>query len=88
MAITSSAKKALRASVHKRDFNIARKEKMNEAVRAVRKQIADKDAKKAQAALALAYSAIDKAAKGNTIKWGTADRKKSRLTAEVKALKK
>ena len=38
----------------------------------------------ARAALAKAYAAIDKAAKGNTIKKNTASRKKSRLAAAVK----
>jgi small subunit ribosomal protein S20 len=77
MAITKSAKKAHRASLRRRVFNVRRKRALSSSV---------KDAKKAMTpeSLAKAYQAIDKAAKRGIIKKNTAARKKSRL---VKALR-
>lgn len=78
MAITKSAKKAHRASLKRRVFNIRRQRVMLSAV---------KDAKKTSGAesLSKAYQAIDKALKRGIIKKNTAARKKSRL---VKALRR
>lgn len=84
MPITSSAKKALRASKKKRVFNLRRKRSMDEAIANVRKLVAEKKIKEAQAALSLAYKAIDKAAKTKFIKKNNAARKKSRLALLVK----
>lgn len=72
MAITKSAKKAHRASLRKRVFNVRRKRTLVSAV---------KDAKKDMStdSLAKAFQAIDKAAKRGIIKKNTAARKKSRL---------
>lgn len=72
MAITKSAKKAHRASLRKRVFNLRRKRVLTSSV---------KDARKAMNAesLAKAFQAIDKAAKRGIIKKNTAARKKSRL---------
>jgi small subunit ribosomal protein S20 len=82
MAITKSAKKAHRASLKKRVFNVRRKRVLSSATKDARKEMtAD--------ALAKAYQAIDKAAKKGVIKKNTADRKKSRLAKAVaKATKK
>ena len=85
MAITSSAKKAHRASLKKRVFNVRRARKMSDATKAVRKEITAGKAKEAEKLLAEAYSAIDKAAKRGIIKKNTAARKKSRL---VKAMRR
>lgn len=77
MAITKSAKKAHRASLNKRVFNLRRKRALTETVKTVRKTLAPAD-------LAKAYQAIDKAAKRGIIKKNTAARKKSRLMAAMK----
>jgi small subunit ribosomal protein S20 len=81
MAITKSAKKAHRASLKKRVFNVRRKRALTSSV---------KDARKAMSAetLAKAYQAIDKAAKRGIIKKNAAARKKSRLAKAVASGKK
>ncbi len=84
MPITSSAKKALRASKHKRVFNQERKDALTSVIKKVKKFITDKNTKEAVALLAQAYKAIDKAAKTNLIKKNTAARKKSRLAKLLK----
>lgn len=83
MAITKSAKKAERASLKKRVFNIRRKRVLIDTVKTVRKTMAT-DATAARTSLSEAYQAIDKAAKRGIIKKNTASRKKSRLAAAVK----
>jgi small subunit ribosomal protein S20 len=84
MPITQSAKKAIRQSAKKRVYNIRRKSKVDDAVRKVKKLVAAGKATDARKELSFAYKAIDKAAKGNTLNKGTADRMKSRLSAFVK----
>jgi small subunit ribosomal protein S20 len=83
MAITTSAKKAHRASLKKRVFNIRRKRVLTETTKAVTKTMAT-DAAAARTSLSAAYKAIDKAAKRGIIKKNTASRKKSRLAQAVK----
>jgi len=83
MAITTSAKKAHRASLKKRVFNIRRKRVLTSATKDVQKLIAT-DVKEAGKNLSAAYKAIDKAAKKGIIKKNTASRKKSRLAKAVK----
>lgn len=83
MAITKSAKKAIRSSARKRVFNLRSR-------RAMAKKIKDtaafsgKGRTEQQEALAGAYQAIDKAVQRGVIKKNTAARKKSRLTARLK----
>ncbi len=72
MAITASAKKAHRASLRKRVFNVRRKRALITATKEARKEMS-------AAALSKAFQAIDKAAKRGVIKKNTAARKKSRL---------
>lgn len=84
MPITSSAKKALRASKKKRVYNIRHRDAFMSVVKEVRKLVSDKKAKDAMKLLPKAYAEIDKAAKTGFIKKNTADRKKSRLAALVK----
>lgn len=84
MPITSSAKKALRASKRKRVFNQRRKDTVSDVVKKVKKFVADKNTQEAMKLLSQAYKAIDKAAKTNLIKKNTASRKKSRLAQYVK----
>ncbi len=83
MAITKGAKKAHRSSLHKRVFNVRRKNTMNDAVKEVRKLVAGGKKDEATKALSAAYKAIDKASKRGIIKKNTANRKKSRLTVAV-----
>ena len=80
MAITSSAKKAIRGSARKRVFNLARRDAYKDAIKSVRKLITEKQFEEAKKALDLAYKAIDKAAKTNYIK-------KSRLALSVNKAK-
>lgn len=84
MPITQSAKKAIRQSAKKRVYNLRRKGKVDDAVRKVKKLVASGKASEARTALSVAYKAIDKAAKGNTLNKGAASRMKSRLNAFVK----
>ena len=87
MAITSSAKKALRASKHKRVFNIRHRDAVGDAVKQIRKLVAAGNKSEAMKLLPKAYSEIDKAAKTNFIKPNAASRKKSRLSASIKKIK-
>lgn len=84
MAITSSAKKAIRSSEKKRVFNVRRKAALYSASKAVKQAVTAKDTKKAEALLPAAFAAIDKAQKRGVIKANTASRKKSRLAAAIK----
>lgn len=83
MAITKSAKKAHRASLRKRVFNVRRKRVLGTATKTVAKAVAAGDVKAAETSLSAAYKAIDKAAKRGIIKKNTASRKKSRLTKAI-----
>jgi small subunit ribosomal protein S20 len=87
MPITTGAKKAHRASLRKRVFNLRRTRTMNDVVKTVRKHIAAGETKEAEAKMPEAYKAIDKAAKRGVIKENTAARKKSRLVAAIKRAK-
>ena len=83
MAITTSAKKAHRASLKKHVFNLRRKRVLTTTTKAVKKLVAAGDAKEASTSLSAAYKAIDKAAKRGVIKKNTASRKKSRLAKSI-----
>ena len=83
MAITSSAKKAIRSSARKHIFNLRRKDALHDATKAFAKALAAKDAAGAEKLLPSAYAAIDKACKRGVIKANTANRKKSRLAAAI-----
>ena len=79
MAITSSAKKAHRASLKKHVFNVRRKRALTSTTKTVRGFITAGQKSDAEQSLAAAFKAIDKAAKTGVIKKNTASRKKSRL---------
>ncbi len=81
MAITTSAKKAHRASLRRRVFNVRRKRALKDATKEVAKATSAADAEKL---IAAAYKAIDKAAKRGVIKKNTASRKKARLVAQMR----
>ena len=87
MPITSSAKKALRASKKKRVFNIRHKDAVADIIKKIEKLAVAKSAKEAMKLLPLAYKEIDKAAKTGFIKKNNAARKKSRLAALIKKIK-
>jgi len=87
MPITKGAKKAHRASLRKRVFNVRRQRSMNEAVKKVRNLIAAGNVKDAEALVPTVYKEIDKAAKRGIIKDNTAARKKSRLITAIKKAK-
>jgi len=87
MPITSSAKKALRASKHKRVFNIAHRDEVGAVTKQIRKLVAAGKKPEAMKLLPSAYKEIDKAAKTGFIKKNTAARKKSRLAQAIKNVK-
>ena len=84
MAITSSAKKALRASKRKAVFNARRKDAVKGISKKIKKLVSEKKFKEAQELLPHAYKAFDKAAKTNYLKKNTASRMKSRMSAFIK----
>ncbi len=84
MPIIKGAKKALRASNRKRVFNVRRKNTMNDAVKQVRKLVAEGKKDEATKMLPEVYQAIDKATKRGVIKKNNADRKKARIVAAIK----
>lgn len=88
MAITTSAKKALRVSTRRHVFNARRKKTMKDQVKVVGKFVAAKSAKEASKAMPALYKAIDKAAKNGTIKKNTAARMKSRIAKRLAAISK
>lgn len=84
MAITKSAKKAIRSSRRKYVMNLRRKRTLHDTVLEARKLVG-KSREEQKAALAAAYQAIDKALKRGIIKKNAAARKKSRLARLLKA---
>lgn len=87
MAITKSAKKAVRSSARKRVFNERRKRAEKETTKTLRGLLSGGKVQEAEQLLPKAYQAIDKAAKRGVIKKNTASRKKSRLVAAIKRAK-
>ena len=83
MAITSSAKKAIRSSAKKHVFNLRRKDALRDNVKSLMKMLVAKDVAAAEKMLPSAYAAIDKAKKRGVIKANTAARKKSRLALSI-----
>lgn len=88
MAITRSAKKAMRASEHKRVFNVRRKKALHDTSKSITKALAKGDAAGAEKLLPAAYQAIDKAAKRGVIKANTAARKKAGLVRALRRTQK
>lgn len=82
MPNTKSAKKAQRSSLRKNEINTARKWKIKNALKDLRKiLVTNKDAY--LPALSNTFSQLDKAAKSNLIHKNKANRKKSRLAKMV-----
>ncbi len=84
MAITSSAKKAIRVAERRTVFNMRRSDAARKVIKELRKLVTEKKVKEAAALLSKAYKAIDKGAKMNTWTKGAASRKKSRLARLIK----
>ncbi|OGZ78965.1 MAG: 30S ribosomal protein S20 [Candidatus Staskawiczbacteria bacterium RIFOXYD2_FULL_37_9] len=80
MAITKSAKKAIRQSVSRKEHNVAYKNKIKALVKQARAFVAAKKNSDAKKLLPDIYAAFDKAAKVGIIKKNNASRHKSRLT--------
>jgi ribosomal protein S20 len=87
MAITSSAKKAIRVAARRSVFNARRSDAAKEVVKEIRKFVSLKKFSEATALIPKAYKLIDKAAKMNTWTKGAASRKKSRLVKLVNKAK-
>jgi len=80
MAITKSAKKAIRQSAKRKEQNIAYKDKIKSLVKEARTLVLAKKSAEAKNLLPEIYKALDKAAKVGVIKKNNASRRKSRLT--------
>ena len=85
MAITSSAKKALRASKKKRVFNLRTKSDIEKNIKAFRKLVIAKNKVEATKLVPVIYKVLDKAVKTGYIKANAGSRSKSRV---MKALAK
>ena len=83
MAITRSAKKALRQSLRKRARNIKAKTKIKNLLKEVKVLISQKKTEEAKKLLPQVYKLLDKAAKTGLIKKNMAARKKSRITKMI-----
>ncbi|OGZ04261.1 MAG: 30S ribosomal protein S20 [Candidatus Lloydbacteria bacterium RIFCSPHIGHO2_01_FULL_41_20] len=86
MAITSSARRAIRVSARKKAFNDNRSKAMKETIKEVRQLVSAQKGAEAKKLLSAAYKAIDKAMKRGVIKKNTAARKKSRLSQAIKKI--
>jgi small subunit ribosomal protein S20 len=86
MPITKSAKKALRSSFTKRDFNTIRRDRVQKAVKSLKKLISEKKKKEAMVVMRAVQKALDKAVKEHTLNKNTASRKKSRLSKMIKKI--
>ena len=79
MAITKSAKKALRQSERRKKTNLVYKNKMKSLIKEARTLVLEKKAEDAKKLLPKIYEILDKSAKVGVIKKNAASRKKSRL---------
>ena len=83
MAITKSAKKALRQNIKRKAHNLIYKNKIKSLIKETKSLVLVKKTKEAEALLPKLYQALDKAAKVGVIKKNEASRKKSRLAKFV-----
>ncbi len=91
MPITSSAKKALRASDNKRGFNMAKKQAIVKITREFRKLVSFGKIKEAEGLIPSIQKIFDKAEKTNYLKKNASSRYKSRIMQvlnKAKAVKK
>ena len=80
MAITKSAKKAIRQSATRKEHNIVYKDKIKILVKEAKALVSAKKMAESKKLLPEIYKAFDKAAKVGIIKKNNASRHKSRLT--------
>jgi small subunit ribosomal protein S20 len=80
MAITKSAKKAIRQSATRHEQNLVYKNNIKAVVKEARALVLAKKMAEAKKLLPKIYAALDKAAKVGVIKKNNASRHKSRLT--------
>ncbi|MEI7424522.1 MAG: 30S ribosomal protein S20 [Candidatus Staskawiczbacteria bacterium] len=80
MAITQSAKKAIRQSAKRKAQNSVYKNNIKALVKEARALVLGKKEAEAKKLLPKIYAALDKAAKVGVIKKNNASRRKSRLT--------
>ena len=80
MAITQSAKKAIRQSAKRKERNIVYKDKIKVLIKEARSLVSKKNLTEAKKLLPDIYKALDRAAKVGVIKKNNASRRKSRLT--------
>lgn len=80
MAITKSAKKAIRQSKKRNEQNSVYKDKMRRLIKEAKTLVAAKKPAEAQKLLPQIYAILDKSAKVGLIKKNNASRRKSRLT--------
>jgi small subunit ribosomal protein S20 len=83
MAITKSAKKAIRSSEKKAVFNLRRKRAFQSVEKDIEKLVKEGKIAEAEKLVPQVYKTIDKAAKMRTIDKNTASRKKSRIVASI-----
>jgi len=83
MAITKSAKKAIRQNERRKAINIIYKNKIKILSKEVKNLVLAKKINEAKTLLPKLYQAFDKAAKVGVIKKNNASRKKSRITKSV-----
>jgi len=88
MAITSSAKKAIRVAERKRVFNLRRSKAMNDLEKQIKKAVTAKKVKDAEALVPKYYKAVDKAVKMDFIKKNNGSRKKSRIVHLIRKISK
>ncbi len=84
MAITKSAKKAIRQSRRRKIRNVQKRSKLKNLLKEVKTLISQKKTKEAKNLLPQIYKTLDKAAKTGLIKKGEADRRKSRIAKAVR----
>ena len=80
MAITKSAKKAIRQSARRHEQNLVYKNAIKKLVKEARTLVLAKKMDEAKKLLPAIYQALDKAAKVGVVKKNNASRRKSRLT--------
>jgi len=83
MAITKSAKKAIRQNKRRKAYNLTYKNKLKETLKKAKSLVANKKPAEAQKMLSEVYEILDKTAKVGIIKKREASRKKSRIAKLV-----
>ena len=86
MPITSSAKKALRASSRKRVFNVRRKDAVREVMKKAKAIITEGNKADAVKFFPEMQKALDKAVKRGILEKNAASRKKARIAAAIKKI--